>query len=187
MSTRHASQVTRSAANAAWALALCGWAFAAGVAGAAEPPVVSPLSGPFDPWADPRPVGQSRWSLGLVTDPRSVPPWSFGQDARYASPTNLMVGMNLSSSGTARLVWYTPLTQPRLNTLAADGFYNGQSLDPNGVPLPTPLRVGLVLTPTDPWADLRQGSLTKLELNAHLALSLRSRSGGVWLSLGGRW
>jgi hypothetical protein len=135
------------------------------------------------------PTQSSRWTLGVVAEPRSVAaPWAFGQDMRYASSTSLMVGMNLVPTGTARVVLYTPLTNQRPNTLAADYYsQNGQSLDPNGVPLPTPLRVGLVLTPSDPWADLRQGAFGKLELSGHMALSLRSKSGGVWLALSGRW
>lgn len=184
MLTRHALQALRPAARAGGALLLCA---AAGLVNAAEP--ASPLSGSYNPWSDPRNIGQSRWSVGVVSEPPYYQPaWSSAPDNRFASPTSLMVGMNLNSSGNARLVWYTPVAQPRYNTLAADQLRTGQGLDANGVPLPTPLRVGLVLTPADPLADLRQGALTKLELSGHMALSLRSnKGGGVWLALNGRW
>jgi hypothetical protein len=44
-----------------------------------------------------------------------------------------------------------------------------------------------VLTPTDPWSNLRQGALTKVELSGHMSLSLRTRGGGVALALSSRW
>ena len=142
-----------------------------------------PLVGPYDAWT----IGQSRWSMGLVTEPRNLPPWAYGQEPRNVVATNLALGMNLGSGSGARLVWYAPLAQPRTNTLASDTLPNGGALDPNGVPLPTPLRIGLVLTPSDPWSNLRQGALTKVELGGNMALSLRPRSGGVWLGLSSRW
>jgi hypothetical protein len=179
-----ALQILRPLARTAGVLLLCGAACAA----LAADPAVSPLSGSYNPWADPVMVGQSRWSMGVVAEPNYVPPWSFAPDSRYTSPTNFVVGMNLGSSSHARLVASAPLTQPRYNTLASDLSYRGQALDANGVPLPTPLRVGLVLTPSDPLKDLRQGALTKVELSGHMALSLRSnKGGGVWLALGGKW
>lgn len=188
MCLRQALQTLRPAAHAVRGLVLCGLA---GLASAAEPSV-SPLSGSYNPWNDARMIGQSRWSLGVVAEPSYVPPWSFAPDPRSTSATSLVVGMNLGASKNARLVWYAPVAQPRYNTLAGDATPNlsagNQMLDPNGVPLPTPLRVGLVLQPSDPWSDLRQGALTKLELSGHMALSLRSnKGGGVWLALSGRW
>jgi hypothetical protein len=188
MRLRPALQALRPAVRAGWSLLLCG---AASLAAAAEPSL-SPLSGSYNPWSDPWMIGQSRWSLGVVAEPRYVPPWSFSSEPRSTSASSVVLGMNLSSSGNARLVWYAPVAPSRLNTLAGDTTpilsANDQALDPNGVPLPTPLRVGLVLKPSDPWSDLRQGSLTKLELSGHMALSLRSnKGGGVWLALSGRW
>ncbi|HEV8690645.1 MAG TPA: hypothetical protein VGQ91_10145 [Ideonella sp.] len=182
MFPRHSSHASRPEAGWVKMLLLCGW-----MASASASPLGNDaplLNGPYDMRAA---IGQSRWSWGVVSEPRVLAPWAYGQDPHTASATNLMVGMNLGSSSNARLVWYAPLTQQRLNTLAADHLQTGGALDPNGVPLPTPLRVGLVLTPSDPWADLRQGSLTKLELSGHMALSLRSKGGGVWLALSGRW
>jgi hypothetical protein len=81
-------------------------------------------------------------------------------------------------------VWQTPITQQRIDGSAvSSGAADG--VDATGVP--QRMRMGLVLTPADPLADLRGGALTKVKLSGHMALSLRPRAGGVWVSLNGKW
>lgn len=140
----------------------------------------------------------SRWSLGVAVGQRPLLPgqvWSPNpltgsaiSGARSAGEASMVVGMGLTtpSPGTvspARLVWQAPLTPPRADTGLSAAQDEGGGL--GGVP--ERMRIGLVLTPADPLAELRGGALTKVQLSGHIALSLRPRAGGVWLSLNGRW
>lgn len=49
------------------------------------------------------------------------------------------------------------------------------------------LRVSLALTARDPYADLRRGMLTRIELSGQTTVSLRPRGGKVMLHLTSRW
>lgn len=138
----------------------------------------------------------SRWSVGLAVGQRSLPTgqvWSPNpmtgsaiSGAQAAGDASMVVGMGLNAprqgATAARLVWQTPLTQRADDPNALP---NAATTDANGVP--QRMRVGLVLTPADPFAELRGGALTKVQLSGHMALSLRPRAGGVWLSLSGKW
>lgn len=140
----------------------------------------------------------SRWSIGLAVGQRPLPAgqvWSPNpltgssiSGAQSAGEASMVVGMGLTTPragavSPARLIWQAPLTQ-RLDGGGA-ALAEGDSVSPNGVP--QRMRVGLVLTPADPLAELRGGVLTKVQLSGHMALSLRPRAGGVWLSLNGKW
>lgn len=143
------------------------------------------------------PAEPSRWSLGLAVGQRQLPPgqvWSPNpatgssiSGAQASGEASMVVGMGLTTPrpGTvspARLVWQAPITQ---RTDGGAPSVQGDTIDASGVP--QRMRVGLVLTPADPLADLRGGALTKVRLSGHMALSLRPRAGGVWLSLNGKW
>jgi hypothetical protein len=144
----------------------------------------------------------SRWSVGVAVGQRPLPPgqiWSPNpltgapiSGAQSAGEASVVLGMGLTRprpmGGTsARLVYQAPLTQRAdATTPAALAAANAAgAVDPNGVP--QRMRMGLVLTPADPLAELRGGAITKVQLSGHMALSLRPRAGGVWLSLNGKW
>jgi hypothetical protein len=133
-------------------------------------------------------VGQSQLPRGQVWSPNPMT-GSAISGAQAAGEASMVVGMGLTSTrpqgGTAaRLVWQTPITQQRIDGSAvSSGAADG--VDATGVP--QRMRMGLVLTPADPLADLRGGALTKVKLSGHMALSLRPRAGGVWVSLNGKW
>jgi hypothetical protein len=141
----------------------------------------------------------SRWSVGVAVGQRPLPSgqvWSSNpltgspiSGAQSAGEASVVLGMGLTplrppGGTTARLVYQAPLTQ-RLDTTPAALAANAAAVDPNGVP--QRMRMGLVLTPADPLAELRGGAITKVQFSGHMALSLRPRAGGVWLSLNGKW
>jgi hypothetical protein len=132
-------------------------------------------------------VGQGPLPAGQVwsANPMSGAAFSGAQAGGQAS---MVVGVGLTSpragtGSTARLVVQAPLT--RRADAAWTAPAQAVTTDPNGVP--SRMRVGLVLRPADPLAELRGGTLTKVQLSGHMALSLRPRAGGVWLSLNGKW
>lgn len=181
--------------------ALCGTA-AAATPLAEGPPGLQPADG-TEPgqhrsvlWA---PLNeQPRLSVGVAVGQRPLPPgqaWSpsplTGQalgGAQAAGQASMVLGLGLSrpqpgTGSAARLVVQAPLTPRDERPWAAPA--QAAITDPNGVP--PRMRVGLVLRPADPLAELRGGTLTKVQLSGHMALSLRPRAGGVWLSLNGKW
>lgn len=142
----------------------------------------------------------SRWSVGVAVGQRPLPPgqiWSPNpltgapvSGAQSAGEASVVLGMGLTPlrppGGTsARLVYQAPLTQRAGTITPAALAAANAAVDPNGVP--QRMRLGLVLTPADPLAELRGGAITKVQLSGHMALSLRPRAGGVWLSLNGKW
>jgi hypothetical protein len=52
---------------------------------------------------------------------------------------------------------------------------------------PRVMELSLVLKPQDPLANLRRGSLMKLELGGQTQLALRPRGGKVMLRLTSQW
>jgi hypothetical protein len=141
----------------------------------------------------------SRWSVGVAVGQQQLPAgqvWSPNpmtgsaiSGAQSAGAASMVLGMGLTAprpqgGSAARLVWQAPLTTNQPGT-AAVSAPNAATVDASGVP--QPMRMGLVLTPADPLAELRGGAITKVQLSGHMALSLRPRAGGVWLSLNGKW
>lgn len=117
-------------------------------------------------------AGQSRlwWGLGVQQRVPSLLPALPGSLAN--GDAGLLVGLGLDAGSSTRLTWQTPLVR-------ADG------IDLRG--LPRQLRVGLVFTLRDPYADLRRGMLTKIELSGQTAVALRSRGGRLGLTLTSQW
>jgi hypothetical protein len=142
----------------------------------------------------------SRWSVGVAVGQSQLPRgqvWSPNpmtgsaiSGAQAAGEASMVLGMGLTAArpqgGTAaRVVWQAPITQQRVVGGHPVVPATADAVDGSGVP--QRMRVGLVLTPADPFADLRGGALTKVKLSGHMALSLRPRAGGMWLSLNGKW
>lgn len=117
-------------------------------------------------------AGQSRLWFGLGVQQRA-PSLLPGLPGSLANgDASLLVGLGLDAGSRTRLTWQTPLVR-------ADGS------EMRG--LPRQLRVGLVFTLRDPYADLRRGMLTKIELSAQTAVALRSRGGRLGLTLTSQW
>ena len=104
-------------------------------------------------------VPQGQRSVGIMT----------GSPAA-SSAMLLAVGMPAGRLG--QLSWQTPLSRP---TLA------GRDTEPRQ------MRFSLTLVAVDPYADLRRGMLTKLELSSQTALALRPRGGKLLVQLTSRW
>ena len=86
----------------------------------------------------------------------------------------LVVGVPVGEFGkSGELRWQAPLAPPT----AVPGLDS----------TPQQMRVSLALTATDPYADLRRGLLTRVELSGQTTLSLRPRGGKVMLNLTSRW
>ena len=117
-------------------------------------------------------AGQSRlwWGLGVQQRAPSLLPALPGSLAN--GDAGLLVGLGLDAGSRTRLTWQTPLVHADRSEM------RGQ---------PRQLRVGLVFTLRDPYADLRRGMLTKIELSGQTALALRSRGGRLGLTLTSQW
>lgn len=79
-----------------------------------------------------------------------------------------LVGLRLDAGPRAYLSWQAPLWRPE----AAYG--DGQARQ---------MRVALALTPQNPFADLRRGLLTQVELSGQTTLALRPRGSRFGLLL----
>lgn len=165
------------------------------------PPSLQPVTEPGQArsvlWNSPGDA--SRWSVGVAVGQRPLPTgqvWSPNpltgssiSGAQSSGEASMVLGLGLTTPragavSPARLIWQAPLTQRAEGGDAALAA-QGDAVSSSGVP--QRMRVGLVLTPADPLAELRGGVLTKVQLSGHMALSLRPRAGGVWLSLNGKW
>ncbi len=105
---------------------------------------------------------EQRWPLPGV--PGSGPPGT--PDA------GLLVGVRLDTRPGAHLTWQAPL---------------GRRDAQNGEPQARQMRVALALLPQDPYADLRRGLLTKIELSGQTTLALRPRGGRFGVLLTSHW
>ena len=115
-------------------------------------------------------TGGPRLSLGLGIAQRAAP--LLPRTPAATGDAGLLIGLGLNTVGRTRLIWQTPL-------LRADGS------DTAGAA--RQMRMGLVFSLHDPYADLRRGMLTRIELSGQTALALRSRGGRLGLALTSRW
>lgn len=159
------------AAASAWRLSHS--ALPVGVrAGATGPPGASPVRTVQTMVWTARPLLQ----LGLGIERRWPQPSSVSSPA--PNPTDagllvgLLVGLRLDAGPRAHLTWEAPLWRPE--TSSGDG----QTRE---------MRVALALTPQDPYADLRRGLLTKVELSGQTTLALRPRGRRIGLLLTSHW
>lgn len=124
-------------------------------------------------WTD-RPVLQ----LGLGVEQRLTLRSDVGSLAQSApgaagaADAGLLVGLRLDAGPRAHLAWQAPLWRPD----ATKG--EGQARQ---------LRVALALLPSEPYADLRRGLLTKVELSGQTTQALRPRGGRIGLLLNNHW
>jgi hypothetical protein len=85
----------------------------------------------------------------------------------------MVVGASLDTSSTTQLRWHAPVRP------AASLVRENEE--------PRVMELSLVLKPQDPLANLRRGSLMKLELGGQTQLALRPRGGKVMLRLTSQW
>lgn len=85
----------------------------------------------------------------------------------------MVVGASFDTSSTTQLRWHTPVRP------AASLVRENEE--------PRVMELSLVLKPQDPLANLRRGSLMKLELGGQTQLALRPRGGKVMLRLTSQW
>lgn len=117
-------------------------------------------------------TGGSRLSLGLGIEQRAVPLLPRMPGSLVNGDAGLLIGLGLATGSRTRLTWQTPLLR-------------GDGADAAGAP--RQMRMGLVFTLHDPYADLRKGLLTRIELSGQTALALRSRGGRLGLTLTSQW
>ena len=103
-------------------------------------------------------------------------PWPGSQTPTMpglAPQPRVVLGASVDTSPNTQLRWRTPLPA----TLAREAAQQPQLVE-----------FSLVLKPTDALANLRRGSLMKLELSGQTQLSLRPRGGGrMALTLTSKW
>ena len=85
----------------------------------------------------------------------------------------MVLGASLDTSSTTQLRWHTPVRPAASLVREAEE--------------PRVMEVSLVLKPQDPLANLRRGSLMKLELGGQTQLAVRPRGGKVMLRLTSQW
>jgi len=85
----------------------------------------------------------------------------------------MVVGASLDTSSTTQLRWHTPVRPAASLVREAEE--------------PRVMELSLVLKPQDPLANLRRGSLMKLELGGQTQLAVRPRGGKVMLRLTSQW
>jgi len=99
-------------------------------------------------------------------------PLAVSSQPGLAPQPRMVLGASVDTSANTQLRWRTPLPA----TLAREASQ------------PQVMEVALVLKPTDSLANLRRGSLMKLELSGQTQLSLRPRGGGrMALTLTSKW
>jgi hypothetical protein len=110
--------------------------------------------------------------LGLGIEKRWTSPGVVGTLAPTAAGAGLLVGLRLDAGPRAHLTVAAPLWRPDT---------------PYGDSQTRQMRVGLALTPQDPYADLRRGLLTKIELSGQTTLAVRPRGRRIGLLLTSHW
>jgi hypothetical protein len=98
---------------------------------------------------------------------------TFTESGRPLQAPQLLVGASLDTSSTTQLRWHAPV-RPAVSLVRE-------------AEEPRVMEVSLVLKPQDPLANLRRGSLMKLELGGQTQLALRPRGGKVMLRLTSSW
>lgn len=121
-------------------------------------------------WAGPGPL-----QLGLGVQQNA----DFGRSmmatdsGRPSQAPQMLFGASLDTSSTTQLRWHTPVRPAASLVREAEE--------------PRVMELSLVLKPQDPLANLRRGSLMKLELGGQTQLALRPRGGKVMLRLTSQW
>ena len=118
-------------------------------------------------------AGSLQLGLGVQQSSSPLPSTMASEPGRPQQAPQLLLGASLDTSSTTQLRWHTPVRPAASLVREADE--------------PRVMELSLVLKPQDPLANLRRGSLMKLELGGQTQLSLRPRGGKVMLRLTSQW
>ena len=121
-------------------------------------------------WAGP---GSLQLGLGVQQGSSLALGTAAADASRPLQAPQMVVGASLDTSSTTQLRWHTPVRP------AASLVRENEE--------PRVMELSLVLKPQDPLANLRRGSLIKLELGGQTQLALRPRGGKVMLRLTSQW
>jgi hypothetical protein len=122
-------------------------------------------------WAGP---GSLQLGLGVQQNSNLTRGTMATDSGRPLQTPQMVVGASLDTSSTTQLRWHTPV-RPAAASLVREAEE------------PRVMEVSLVLKPQDPLANLRRGSLMKLELGGQTQLAVRPRGGKVMLRLTSQW
>ena len=122
-------------------------------------------------WAGP---GALQLGLGVQQNANLSRGAGTTDSGRPFAPPQMVLGASLDTSSTTQLRWHTPV-RPAAVSLVREAEE------------PRVMELSLVLKPQDPLANLRRGSLMKLELGGQTQLALRPRGGKVMLRLTSQW
>jgi hypothetical protein len=121
-------------------------------------------------WAGP---GALQLGLGVQVGTRLSPGIPAPESGRPLQAPQMVFGASLDTTSTTQLRWHTPVRAAASLVREAEE--------------PRVMELSLVLKPQDPLANLRRGSLMKLELGGQTQLALRPRGGKVMLRLTSQW
>jgi hypothetical protein len=121
-------------------------------------------------WAGP---GALQLGFGVQQSANLLRGGATTESGRPLQAPQLLVGASLDTSSTTQLRWHAPVRPAASLVREAEE--------------PRVMEVSLVLKPQDPLANLRRGSLMKLELGGQTQLALRPRGGKVMLRLTSSW
>lgn len=121
-------------------------------------------------WAGP---GSLQLGLGVQQNSSLTRGTMATDSGRPLQAPQMVVGASLDTSSTTQLRWHAPVRPAASLVREAEE--------------PRVMEVSLVLKPQDPLANLRRGSLMKLELGGQTQLALRPRGGKVMLRLTSQW
>jgi hypothetical protein len=121
-------------------------------------------------WAGP---GSLQLGLGVQQNSNLTRGTIATDSGRPLQAPQMVLGASLDTSSTTQLRWHTPVRPAASLVREAEE--------------PRVMEVSLVLKPQDPLANLRRGSLMKLELGGQTQLAVRPRAGKVMLRLTSQW
>ena len=121
-------------------------------------------------WAGP---GALKLGLGVQQNANLARASAAAESGRPVTPPQMVLGASLDTSRTTQLRWHTAVRP------AASLVRDSEE--------PRVMELSLVLKPQDPLANLRRGSLMKLELGGQTQLAVRPRGGKVMLRLTSQW
>ena len=121
-------------------------------------------------WAGP---GALQLGLGVQQNTSLGPATMGAESGRPLQAPQMVLGASLDTSSTTQLRWHAPVRPAASLVREAEE--------------PRVMELSLVLKPQDPLANLRRGSLMKLELGGQTQLALRPRGGKVMLRLTSQW
>jgi hypothetical protein len=121
-------------------------------------------------WAGP---GSLQLGLGVQQNANLTRGTMAADSGRPFQAPQMVLGASLDTSSTTQLRWHTPVRPAASLVREAEE--------------PRVMELSLVLKPQDPLANLRRGSLMKLELGGQTQLAVRPRGGKVMLRLTSQW